>query len=176
MSHKSKSTRRSSRTRQAEVRRRAKAARRARRVAARRHRTERSRRRWRWDVNGLLTLAGAVFLLALGFWMARDAYLLQHRGEVVEATVLDVSSGRNARLDVRYTTKAGQTIEDSTSNFDEDAVGGTVDVVYDPAEPTRMQAADWGFDYVLPGLLGVAGVTALAAAGNQFYRRGRHLA
>lgn len=90
--------------------------------------------------------------------------------------MLDVSSGRHARLDVRYTTKAGQTVEDSTSNFVEDTVGGTVEVVYDPEEPTRMQAADPGFDYLLPGLLGVAGVAALAAAGNQFYRRGKHLA
>jgi hypothetical protein len=168
---KARTTRRSGKARQAEVRRRAKATRRAKRVAARRYRTERSRRRWHWDVNGLLILVGAVFLLSLGFWMARDTYLLQQRGEVVEATVLDVSSGRNARLDVRYTTKAGRTLEDSTSNFVDDTVGGTVEVVYDPEEPTRMQAADWGFDYVPPGLLGVAGVTAVAAAGNQLYRR-----
>jgi hypothetical protein len=85
-------------------------------------------------------------------------------------------SGRARQAEDRYTTKAGQTVEDSTSNFDEDTVGGTVEVVYDPEEPTRMQTTAWGFDYVPPGLVGIAGVTALAAAGNQLYRRGKHLA
>ncbi|ONI78426.1 hypothetical protein BWI15_00690 [Kribbella sp. ALI-6-A] len=170
------STRRSSRTRQAEVRRRAKAARRDKRLAARRYRTERSRRRWHWDGDGLITLLFAIGVLAFAFWVGRDTYLLQHRGEVVPATVLDLSTGKNARIEVRYTTKAGQTVQDSTSNFDEATVGGTVEVVYDPEEPTRMQATDWGFDYVLPGLLGAVGVAALAAGGNQFYRRGKHSA
>jgi hypothetical protein len=39
---------------------------------------------------------------------------------------------------------------------------------------TRMQAADYGFDYVLPSLAGALGAGLLAYAGTQFYRRGRH--
>ncbi|GAA1529300.1 DUF3592 domain-containing protein [Kribbella lupini] len=154
--------------------RRAKAARRAKRVAARTFREERSRRRWHWDLDGLITLAFAVAVLAFGVWVGSDTYLLQHRGEVVPATVLDIGSGKHPKIEVRYTTQAGQTVEDSTGNYDQATAGSTIDVVYDSRHPTRMQAADYGFDYVLPSLTGALGAGLLAYASTQFYRRGKH--
>ncbi|GAB2570519.1 DUF3592 domain-containing protein [Kribbella endophytica] len=154
--------------------RRAKAARRAKRVASRHRRKEQGRRRWHWDVDGLITLVFAVAVLTFGVWVGRDTYFLQQRGEVVPATVLDVGSGKHPKIEVRYTTKGGQTVQDGTTNYDQATAGGTIDVVYDPRKPTRMQAADYGFDYVLPGLAGALGVGLLAYAGTQFYRRGKH--
>ncbi|MEV6282493.1 DUF3592 domain-containing protein [Kribbella sp. NPDC051770] len=154
--------------------RRAKAARRTRRVAAQRARRPQGPRRWHWDPDGLITLAFAFAVLAFGLWVGRDTYYLQQRGEIVPATVLSIGSGKSPEIEVRYVTKAGQTVEDGTRNYDEAATGGTIDVIYDPQDPKRMQAADYGFDYVLPGLTGALGIGLLVYATTQFYRRGRH--
>ncbi len=155
-----------------EARRAAAARRRAKRVAARQHREGRGRRRWDFDV--VLYLVVGCVAVAFAFWLARDVYYLQHRGEVVPATVLDMTDGKNERIKVRYTTKAGETIEDSTANFVDATVGGTIDVVYDPQEPTRMQATDWGFDYVLPGIVAAFGVVFLVWGPANSRSRGRH--
>ncbi|GAA1612646.1 hypothetical protein GCM10009789_78610 [Kribbella sancticallisti] len=153
--------------------RRAKVNRRAKRVASRRFRHAAAHRRWHWDFDGLVTGLGACGLFLLAGWMGRDTYLLQHRGEVVPATVLDMSSGRDSSIEVRYTTKAGRTVVDSTTNYYDARVGGTIDVIYDPQEPTRMQANDWGVDYVWPGIVGAGGVAALGYAVTQLWRRGK---
>ncbi|GAB3824054.1 DUF3592 domain-containing protein [Kribbella italica] len=153
-----------------EARRAEAARRRAKRVAARQRREGRSGRQW--DFDGVLYLVVGCVALAFGCWLARDVYYLQHRGEVVPATVLHKTNGKNERIDVRYTTKAGETIEDSTTNFVDATVGGTIDVVYDPQEPTRMQATDWGYDYVLPGLVGAFGIGFLAYGPSRFRTRG----
>jgi hypothetical protein len=160
-------------SRKTQAARRAEAVRRrAKRVAARQHREGRGR--WHWDFDGVLYLVVGCVVLTIGCWLARDVYYLQQRGEVVPATVLHKTNGKNERIDVRYTTKAGETIEDSTSNFVDATVGGTVDVVYDPREPTRMQAVDWGFDYVLPGIVGAFGVGFLVYGPMHFRTRARH--
>ncbi|MGC4942508.1 hypothetical protein [Kribbella sp. DT2] len=155
-----------------EARRAEAARRRAKRVAARQHREGRGR--WHWDFDGVLYLVVGCVAIAFGCWLARDVYYLQTRGEVVPATVLDRSNGKNEHIEVRYTTKAGATIEDSTANFVDATVGGTIDVVYDPREPTRMQATDWGFDYVLPGIVGAFGVGFLVYAPTHFRGRAGH--
>jgi hypothetical protein len=78
----------------------------------------------------------------------------------VTATVLDQTWGKHQHITVRYTTRTGQEITEDTSNYDEAKVGQTIQVVYDRQEPTRMQAADYGFDYWLPTVM-FGGVVAL---------------
>jgi hypothetical protein len=106
-------------------------------------------------------------MLLIAAAMAEDTYWLSQRGEVVTATVLgEKSDGGRAntkRLMVRYTTLAGVQIDNDTTNYDEDKVGPTIDVVYDREDPVRMQAADWGTDYVSPGVLGGLAVIILVA-------------
>lgn len=122
------------------------------------------RRRWHFDREGVMCLVGALICLAIGAFQAQDLYLLRHRGEVVDALVLDETGGRHSQITVRYTTRAGEQVTADTSNYVEANRGETIQVVYDPREPRRMQAADWGFDYVPPGIFGV-GAAALLAFG-----------
>jgi hypothetical protein len=74
-------------------------------------------------------------MLLIAAALAEDSYWLSRRGEVVTATVLGekTDSGRAGatRLMVRYTTLAGVQIENDTTNYDEDKVGPTTDVIYD---------------------------------------------
>jgi hypothetical protein len=58
----------------------------------------------------------------------------------------------SSTITVRFVTSAGETVEGDTSNYLDAEVGKPIQVVYDPRMPGRMQAADWGFDYWLPGL------------------------
>ncbi len=111
-----------------------------------RRQKERGRLRFRFDLESVMCLVGAALIGAVGTFMLQDLYWLDRRGEVVTATVLDESSGKNPSITVRYVTRAGQTIENDTSNYDEAKVGGTIDVLYDREDPYRMQAADYGTD------------------------------
>ncbi|TCM46622.1 uncharacterized protein DUF3592 [Kribbella sp. VKM Ac-2568] len=99
-----------------------------------------------------MCFVAALVLAGLGVAENLDTYWLGQRGEVVTATVLDEYGGKTTRIDVRYVTKAGQTIENDTANYLEAEVGKQILVVYDPENPYRMQAADWGLDYWLGGL------------------------
>jgi hypothetical protein len=114
-------------------------------------------------------------MLLIAAAMAQDTYWLSQRGEVVTATVLgeksDGGRGSAKRLMVRYATLAGQQIENDTTNYHEDKVGPTIDVVYDRKDPVRMQAADWGTDYISPGVL--AGFAVLILVAGAFLLTGR---
>jgi hypothetical protein len=107
---------------------------------------KRGRLRFRFDLESVMCLVAAGLMAAIGAFMVRDLYWLDRRGEVVTATVLDESSRKNPSITVRYVTRAGQTIENDTSNYYEAKVGGTIDVLYDREDPYRMQAADYGTD------------------------------
>ncbi|MFI5714114.1 DUF3592 domain-containing protein [Kribbella sp. NPDC051620] len=124
---------------------------------------KRDRRIW----EGICCLLGAVVMLLIAAAMAEDTYWLSRRGEVVTATVLGEKSdhGRaaNKRLMVRYTTKSGQQVENDTTNYYDDDLGPTIDVIYDREMPERMQAADWGVDYVSPSVLGGIALIVLTA-------------
>lgn len=111
-----------------------------------RRQKKRGRLRFRFDLESVMCLVGAVVFATIGTFMLQDLYWLDRRGEVVTATVLDESSGKNPSITVRYVTRAGQTIENDTSNYYEAKVGGTIDVLYDREDPYRMQAADYGTD------------------------------
>lgn len=106
-------------------------------------------------------------MLVIAAAMAEDTYWLSHRGEVVTATVLGEKSdgGRSntKRLMVRYTTLSGQQLENDTTNYHDDNLGPTIEVIYDRKMPERMQAADWGVDYASPGVLAGLGVIILVA-------------
>ena len=105
---------------------------------------KRGRLTFRFDLESVMSLVAAVVMATVGTFMLQDLYWLERRGEVVTATVLDESSGKNPYITVRYVTRAGQTIENDTSNYFEATVGGTIDVLYDREDPYRMQAADYG--------------------------------
>jgi hypothetical protein len=107
---------------------------------------KRGRLRFQFDLESVMCLVAAVVMAAIGTFMLQDLYWLDRRGEVVTATVLDESSGKNPSITVRYVTRAGETIENDTSNYFEAKVGGTIDVLYDREDPYRMQAADYGTD------------------------------
>ena len=146
----------------------------ARRRRSGRRRRDHGTRRWRFDREGLMSLVAAVIFSGIGYAEISDLYLLKHRGEVVSATVLDESGGRNSHITVRYLTRAGQTVTGDTSNYFDGDVGETIQVVYDPEEPDRMQAADWGFDYWMPGVIfGIAIVVFLVFGLSQLWSRSR---
>jgi hypothetical protein len=61
---------------------------------------------------------------------------------------------RRARAVRTYTTLAGKKINNETSNYQQAEVGKPIQIVYDREDPERMQAADWGPDYLAPGIFG----------------------
>jgi hypothetical protein len=116
---------------------------------------KRGRLTFQFDLESVMSLVAAVVMATVGTFMLQDLYWLERRGEVVTATVLDESSGKNPSITVRYVTRAGQAIENDTSNYFEATVGGTIDVLYDREYPYRMQAADYGTDpWLLVGIFG----------------------
>lgn len=120
------------------------------------------RRRWRRWVELTVVGAGAVGFLAAGGWQAYDVYRLSTRGVVVHATMIEEhDSGRDHWIEMEYTNRTGALVHGETSNFRDADRTNLFDVVYDPDDPTRVQAADWGFDYWLPGVCLVIG-SALA--------------
>ncbi|MFI6675519.1 DUF3592 domain-containing protein [Kribbella sp. NPDC050470] len=119
-----------------------------------------------------MSLVAAVVLAVVCYAELEDLYWLQRRGEVVSAAVLDESGGRTTRIEVRYVTLAGEVVTGETSNYEDAEVGGTIDVVYDRVDPSRMQAAAWGFDYWFPGVfLGGASVGFLIYGINSLWGR-----
>jgi len=70
---------------------------------------------------------------------------------------------RNPRITVRFSTGDGDVVEADTANYKEPAdPGDTVEIVYDPQDPYRLQAADWGYDYWLPAICLGGGVFVAA--------------
>lgn len=127
-------------------------------MSRRRGRSHRSGlRRWpRW-AEVAVCAAGAVGFLVAGTWQAYDIAVLASRGVVVQAEVLEEHGGRESYIRVEFTTAAGERVRGDTSNYKDLRGSALVDVVYDPRNPSRLQAADWGYDYVLPGILLAAG-------------------
>ncbi|TCC03760.1 hypothetical protein [Kribbella soli] len=62
---------------------------------------ERARRPDR-KLHAALALVGAVVFFVLGFVESHKVYVLEHRGEVVEATLDDVKTGKRARITVSF--------------------------------------------------------------------------
>jgi len=108
-----------------------------------------------------MCLVAAAIFTGLGYHEAHNVYLLKHRGVVVSATVLDESGGKSPHISVRYLTRAGETVTGDTSNYLDADRGDTIQVVYDPKDPSRMQAADWGFDYLFPVVLAIVAAVFL---------------
>ncbi|WP_133785149.1 DUF3592 domain-containing protein [Kribbella sp. VKM Ac-2571] len=115
-------------------------------------------------LEGALSLVAAAVFIGVGYFEIHDLYLLKHRGEVVSGTVLEESGGRTEYITVKYRTLAGETVTEDTSNYEDADPGDTIQVVYDPKKPSRMQAADFGFDYWIPGV-----ILGLIAAGFLAY-------
>jgi hypothetical protein len=115
---------------------------------------ERGERRFRLGLEGVMCVVGAILVAVVGGAQLTDLYWLAQRGEVVTATVLDEENPVRgpSRITVRFVTQAGETVEGDTANYLDAEVGKTIQVVYDPRLPGRMQAADWGFDYWVPCL------------------------
>ena len=134
---------------------------------------QRTKRRWGFSIDGLKWLFVAIILLGVCYAAAEDTYVLQHRGVVATGTVLhkNVPLKGSTSITVRFVTASGKTVKADTSNFVDAEVGQTIQVVYDPADPNRMQAADWGFDYWLPAIFGGGVLAMLAAALFHFWHR-----
>lgn len=105
-------------------------------------------------------MLGAVGFLVAGVWQAYDIHTLAARGVVVRADVVQERPGRHPVLEVEFTTTTGERVRAETSNYRDLQGAPTVSVVYDPRDPQRMQAADWGYDYWLPALC-LAGSVAM---------------
>nr|WP_238355715.1 DUF3592 domain-containing protein [Kribbella sandramycini] len=122
-------------------------------------------------------MAVAVVFVVFACIQVNDLYWLRQRGEVVTGTVVDRVDGRSPSIEVRYTTRAGETVTEDTSNaydMDKIRVGAQLDVIYDPEQPDRMQAADFSRSYGWPVI--IFGVFSLAAAGGglAMLRRARY--
>ncbi|TDD58273.1 hypothetical protein E1263_19860 [Kribbella antibiotica] len=108
-------------------------------------------RQWKFSWNGVLCLVAAVVFGVIGYVQVEDLYWLRHRGEVVTGTVVDRAGGRSPWIEVRYVTRAGETVTERTSNGDAE-LGRSIEVIYDREDPERMQANDWGLGYWFPAL------------------------
>jgi hypothetical protein len=109
---------------------------------------ERSRRPDR-KVQAATTFVAALLFFVLGFVELHEAYVLEHRGEVVDATLVDLTTGKRARITVSFTTRGGEPVTAKIRHETYRERGDTIRVVYDPRKPSRVQVAD-GFDYWLP--------------------------
>jgi hypothetical protein len=132
------------------------------------------RRRWRFDLRGAGFLLFAIVLAGLGCSEIDDQHVFRQRGVVASGSVVDLDhrwKGSDT-ITVRFVTTDGRTVEAETSNYLEAQPGSTIDVIYDPKGPTRIQAADWGLDYWLPGVLwGGATLLFLIPAILRFWSR-----
>ncbi|GAA1557235.1 hypothetical protein GCM10009789_08220 [Kribbella sancticallisti] len=75
--------------------------------------------------------------------------------------MLDESHGRNARIEVRYATKTGETIEAGTGKYFDAEVGQEIQIVYDPQDPYRLKVADWGSGYWMSAIWLLGGIIGL---------------
>lgn len=135
---------------------------------------EPAKRRWRFEPVGAVLLFIALVVAAAGWVDVKDSYLLKQRGEVATATVLDKTTDEHGttRIDVRFATRAGETVRARTENYKHAQKGEPIEVVYDPLHPQRMQAADWSLGYWKKALVFGAGVLGLLiAAAFKFWRR-----
>jgi hypothetical protein len=109
----------------------------------------RGKRRWHVSPEGVIIVFVAVMLAGVGYAEAQDSYLLQRRGQVVNATVVHETHDDRAgsQVQVRFVTREGRTVKGETETDQTVEVGQTVQVVYDPHDPARMQAADEDLDY-----------------------------
>jgi uncharacterized protein DUF3592 len=120
----------------------------------------------------VLTIATGLAVAVAGAVWALDTYRLEQRGVVVTGTVLaehrsNPSDRRPTRstIDVRYPTEGGRSVDKTTGNYRSAEVGKPIQVVYDPKKPSRMQAADYGFDYRKSGFV-FAGAFVIVAIGT----------
>lgn len=79
-------------------------------------------------------------------------WVLTARGVVVWAALIQEHGGDDPWIEVEFTTAAGETVRADTSLYRLPDGAFHLDVVYDPQDPGRMQGADPGPDYILPGL------------------------
>ena len=119
-----------------------------------------------------MTLVGAVVFFVLGFVELHTVYVLEHRGEVVDATLVDVTTGKRARITVSFVTRDGEPVTGKIRHETIRGRGDTIRVVYDPRKPSRMDVAG-GLSYLLPGfVLGMGVVLCVAALVMALWRGG----
>lgn len=116
----------------------------------------------------VVALAAALALFGVGanFLTEYDAY--RDRGVVITARVTDYDEGAYRQPEAVKVAFAvgGERFELWTDEYEAPLqVGSSVDLLVDPQQPTRFQAADWGVSLVGTVLLWVAGAVALLVAG-----------
>lgn len=120
--------------------------------------------KFRFDRDAVVFLLASGLLAVGGVAAGWDTYCLDQRGVVVDATVVGERTGKKARIDVRYVTRGGETIEKRVANLRAAEVGDDIQVLYDPQNPRRMQPTDWGLSYNRVALW-FAGAIGFGAAG-----------
>jgi Protein of unknown function (DUF3592) len=132
------------------------------------------RRRWRVAPEGVMFAFVAVALAGTGYAEIDDNHALQRRGVVTTATVLSKENDprAGAEIKLRFLRQDGRPIEVTTENYQEADVGQTIQVVYDPMDPARVQATDWGYDDRTPLLVfGGGSLVALGIGLSRFWSR-----
>ncbi|TCO33652.1 hypothetical protein EV652_103654 [Kribbella steppae] len=114
----------------------------------------------------------AVMIAGVGYAEIDDNRVLERRGEVVAAIVVHEETGRSPLIEVRFVTRDGRTVETTTENYQEAEVGKTIQLIYDPLDPTRLQSTDWGYDNRTPAIaFGGGALAALIVALSRFWSR-----
>lgn len=109
-----------------------------------------------WGVAALLVTVGVIGLtVCLGAQRSLDD--LAANGTPVTSTVLVVGmGGMSPTVTAEYTTADGSTVVAQSNRFDMGVLdlrnGDKLDILYDPADPTRFQGADWSPPRSLPWL------------------------
>jgi hypothetical protein len=122
---------------------------------------------------------GGLLLAIAGYLFFRGQYL-ERNGELVTGTVTDFSVSTDADDNsesycpqVRYTTKAGQTLT-YDSNFCSSPpaydVGQKVELYYDPKKPEDVQMKGFWVQYLTIVILGCIGLPILAFGAGSMFR------
>lgn len=115
-----------------------------------------------------LRIALAVGSLALAGWFSWKSYVLVSRGKRARATCTRIertTTGDSRRTSwyVTYETEQGvQSGVDIDASFTGLAEGDEIDVLYDPQDPRRAQAANFVGLWGMPAIFGVIAVFFLA--------------
>src|SRR5262245_55336378 len=113
-------------------------------------------------------------LAGVGYAEIDDNHALEQRGVVTSAAVVhkDDDARAGSSIKIRFRAQAGRTAEVAIDVQGDAEVGQTLEVVYDPTDPTRVHPTDQGYDDRTPLLVfGGASLAMLCVALTRFWSR-----
>lgn len=132
-------------------------------------------------LGGFFGAACMLAMFAVGAWFAYNSIVLVTRGEKATATCTKITTKRDSEGHTRsthhvsYTTADGKALDGTIdTGFSVLMVGQTIEVLYDPLKPTRVQANRFMSLWFMPAMFGgIATLAAFGAVSAKFRNRAR---